>query len=59
MTGTPWPVEAGTGGIKFKIVQTSSIIYRFFNYRVIDYDINLEILQGKPIIFFLSDDKQL
>lgn len=44
MTGTPGPVEAGTGGIKFKIVQTSSIIYGFFNYRVIEYDINFEIL---------------
>lgn len=35
-----------------KIVQTSSITYRFFNYTVIEYDISLEVLQGKAIIFF-------
>lgn len=42
-----------------KIVQTSSITYRFFNYTVIEYDISLEVLQGKAIIFFLSDDIRL
>lgn len=35
-----------------KIGQTSSITYRFFNYRAIEYDISLEVLQGKAIIFF-------
>lgn len=35
-----------------KIVQTSSIKYRFFNYGFIEYDISLEMLQGKAINFF-------
>lgn len=58
MTGTPGLEKLAREEYIQETVQTSSIIYRFFNYRVIEYDINLEILQGKPIIF-LSDDIQL
>lgn len=53
MTGASGPVEAGTGGIKFKResqLHPSSI--DFLSYKVIEYDINLELLQGKPIISF-------
>lgn len=47
----PWRSWRGRDEIQ-KIGQTSSITYRFFNYRAIEYDISLEVLQGKAIIFF-------